>query len=338
MKAAVFSSVEQMSVTNIEIGTPSDEQVLLEVKACGICGTDKYLYKGDMTFPVEGVSIFGHEFTGVVAETGKNVKDYKPGDRVAVNPNYFCGHCYFCKSGRENFCRNKTVLGGDMWGGFAEYCIADRRQLYLLPPHVSFEAGALAEPMSCCINAVNLLNIRTGASVVIIGAGGIGLLMLQLLRLGGAGTIIVSELSEKKRQVALSMGASFCVDPSKDNVNDVIRAAGLENVDAVVECAGFTETVNSAIDYAGKGASVMVFSTPRPGAAASLPLQKLFDHELHIMASYINPYSFSQAMKLLQADKLKLDYYTENVIKLDNLMDYFTTNRYIDAPKVIVTP
>ena len=203
MKAAVFHNKHNLRIEEIEKPHPKDKEVLIKIKACGICGTDIHIFEGD-----EGAAatpcgtVLGHEFSGVVEAVGKNVKSVTVGDRVCVDPNKLCNECYYCKNGIGHFCENMDGVGTTINGGFAEYCAVPESQIYKFSENISFEAAAMCEPLACCLHGIDMCDIVPGDNVVIIGGGMIGLIMLQLAKIKGAAKIVMIEPIAEKRKIA----------------------------------------------------------------------------------------------------------------------------------------
>ena len=199
-----------MKVQESPVPKLEPDGVLVRVMACGICGTDVHIYEGDKgaadtTPPV----ILGHEFSGVVEAVGEKVSRVKAGDRVCIDPNSLCGACSYCRTGIGHFCENMVGIGTTVDGGFAEYCAVPESQVYRLAAGISFEEGAMAEPLACCLHGIDLCEIRPGSAVMVIGAGMIGLLMVQLAKLSGVRLVAVLEPVEEKRIMALKLGADL---------------------------------------------------------------------------------------------------------------------------------
>lgn len=303
MKAVVFQGKERLTVEEWPMPEIKSDEVLVRVMACGVCGTDVHIFEGAAgAAECPPPTVLGHEFSGIVSQVGDKVKRLKPGDRVSVDPNRLCGVCTFCLTGRGHFCENMVGYGTTTDGGFAEYCVVAESQAYKFAEHLSFEEAAMAEPVSCCLHGMDLSGVRQGSTALIIGAGPIGLIMLQLTRLAGAARIIISEPVESKRQAALSLGADAVVDPTSQDVKSFLRPYG--NIDTIVECAGRKETMAAAVDYAGNAATVMLFGLTEPDAVMEIKPFEIFKKELKITASFINPYTFSRALALLESGRI----------------------------------
>ena len=198
MKSAVFYGRHDLRVEERPIPEVGPQDVLIQVKACGVCGTDVHIFEGDKgAAEVTPPTILGHEFSGIVVKTGDAVKRWKPGDRVCIDPNSYCGACTPCRSGEVHFCEHMKGYGTTVDGGFAQYCAVNEKQVYRLGEHTSFEMGAMAEPVACCLHGIDMCRIRPGSQAVVIGGGMIGLLMLQLARLAGAAKVALLEPVEE---------------------------------------------------------------------------------------------------------------------------------------------
>jgi len=337
MKAAVFFGKHDLRVTETDIPPVKEKQVRVRVKYCGVCGTDYHIYNGDagaaeVTPPV----IIGHEFSGIVDAVGPGVKSVKVGDKVAVDPNDMCGECYFCRNGQAHFCRNFKGYGTTDNGGFAEYVIVPEKQVYKVPDSMPLQTAALAETVSCCVHGIDLCNLKPGQNVLIIGCGPIGALMLQLAKSAGAGKIIVSEIVKEKRELALKYGADVVVDPVNEDLAAVLKE-NAENVDCVIECAGTVYTAEQAINLAGKGAVVMLFGLTSPGDFIKIRPYDIFQKEITIRSSFINPYTFNRAINLLATGRVRTDGIISDIIPIDEISRVFEDPSYRLRGKVLIS-
>jgi len=337
MKAAVFFGKHDLRVTETDIPPVKEKQVRVRVKYCGVCGTDYHIYNGDagaaeVTPPV----IIGHEFSGIVDAVGPGVKSVKVGDKVAVDPNNMCGECYFCRNGQAHFCRNFKGYGTTDNGGFAEYVVVPEKQVYKVPDSMPLQTVALAETVSCCVHGIDLCNLKPGQNVLIIGCGPIGALMLQLAKSAGAGRIIVSEIVKEKRELALKYGADVVVDPVNEDLAAVLKE-NAENVDCVIECAGTVYTAEQAINLAGKGAVVMLFGLTSPGDFIKIRPYDIFQKEITIRSSFINPYTFNRAINLLATGRVRTDGIISDIIPIDEISRVFEDPSYRLRGKVLIS-
>ena len=336
MKAAVYHGPGDLRVEEVPVRKLKDNEVKIQVKYCGICGTDIHIFHGDggccdVTPPL----VPGHEFSGVVAEVGAGVKTVKVGDRVTGDPNDMCGECYFCKNGMQHFCKNNIGIGTTVDGGFAEYVIMREKQVYKVSDDLSFIEAAMAEPISCCLHGIDLCNIKAGDTVLVIGGGPIGMIMMQLAKNAGASKVIMSEPVEEKREQALKLGATKTIDPLHEDVEAVL-AEYCENVNVVIECVGNVHTQADAVRFAGRGATIMYFGLAAPEESFPIRPDDIFKKELHITSSYINPYSFERAIQILESGTVELESLITNVVPLDNIADVFTKPEYRRTGKVMI--
>lgn len=339
MKSAVFYGKHDMRVEESPMPKVGAEDVLIQVKACGICGTDVHIYEGDKgAAEVTPPTILGHEFSGVVAEVGSAVTNVKVGDRVCIDPNCYCGKCDFCRNGIAHYCTDMIGYGTTVNGGFAEYCSVNQRQVYKLGNHTTFEQGAMTEPVACCLHGMDMCNIHPGSSVVIIGGGMIGLLMLQLARLAGAARTALLEPVASKREVAKKLGADICIDPIHEDVKAALAAAGMTWVNTVIECVGRTSTIEQAIDIVGNKGTVMMFGLTKPDDTISLKPFEVFQKEIELKASYINPYTQKRALELIDSGRLDVSSMVYAVESLDNLAEILAKPELRANGKYIISP
>lgn len=336
MKAAVYHGPGDLRVEEVPVRKLKDNEVKIQVKYCGICGTDIHIFHGDggccdVTPPL----VPGHEFSGVVAEVGAGVKAVKVGDRVTGDPNDMCGECYFCKNGMQHFCKNNIGIGTTVDGGFAEYVIMREKQAYKVSDELSFIEAEMAEPISCCLHGIDLCNIKAGDTVLVMGGGPIGMIMMQLAKNAGASKVIMSEPVEEKREQALKLGATKTIDPLHEDVEAVL-AEYCENVNVVIECVGNVHTQADAVRFAGKGATIMYFGLAAPEESFPIRPDDIFKKELHITSSYINPYSFERAIQILESGTVELESLITNVVPLDDIADVFTKPEYRRTGKVMI--
>lgn len=339
MKSAVFYGKHDLRVEEHEMPEVGPKDVLIQVKACGVCGTDVHIYEGDKgAAEVTPPTILGHEFSGVIAEVGSEVTNYKAGDRVCIDPNCYCGACEPCRNGVAHYCEHMIGYGTTVNGGFAEYCAVNERQVYKLGDNTSFEQGAMTEPVACCLHGMDMCEIRPGHQVVVIGGGMIGLLMLQLSKLAGAAKVALLEPVESKREVGKKLGADICIDPLHEDVKARLKEEGMTWVNTVIECVGRPSTIEQAIDIAGNKAVVMMFGLTKPDEIISVKPFEIFRKELVLKASYINPYTQKRALDLIDSGRLDVSSMVYEVAGLDELADILSKPELRAKGKYIISP
>lgn len=339
MKSAVFYGKHDLRVEEHPMPEVGPHDVLIQVEACGVCGTDVHIYEGDKgAAEVTPPTILGHEFSGVIREVGSEVKKYKAGDRVCIDPNCYCGACDPCRNGVAHFCENMMGYGTTVNGGFAEYCAVDERQVYLLGENTTFEQGAMAEPVACCLHGIDMCEIQPGQQVVIIGGGMIGLLMLQLAKLAGAAKVTLLEPVENKREVGRKLGADVCIDPVKEDVKERLAENGMDWVNVVIECVGRPSTIEQAIEIAGNKAVVMMFGLTKPDEEIAVKPFQVFQKELVLKASYINPYTQKRALDLINSGRLDVSSMVYEVCSLDKLEEILSRPEVRAKGKYVISP
>lgn len=337
MRAAVLQAPKTLRIEERPLPSLKPEEVLIRVHTTGVCGTDAHIWEGHFlaTFPL----VPGHEISGVVSAVGSEVKEIREGDRISVDPNITCGLCSFCRRGKPHLCINLTAIGVNWDGGFAGYCVAPARQVYRLPPQVSTEAGAFAEPIACCLHGLDRAGFKPGQSVFILGGGPIGQIMLQLTRSGGASAVILSEPQERRRELAQESGATAVLNPTE--VKDLpARVFDLTDggADLVIECVGNPRTLEQGVRCARRGGTILVFGVAPEEAIAQVKPYEIFLRELTIVGSYINPFTHSQAITALATGRVKPEKLISHRFPVVNFEEALLTSRSSSAVKVVIQP
>ncbi len=339
MKAAVYYGKNDLRVQEVEKRAPRHDEVVVRVKACGVCGTDLHIYEGaEGSAKCDPPNILGHEFSGVIEEVGSGVKNFKPGDRVCIDPNDMCGNCYYCRIGKAHFCENMVGIGVTINGGFAEYCTVHEKQVYSIGEKLSFEEGAMAEPIACCLHGMDLTGVKTGDTVMVIGGGTIGLIMLQLAKLSGASTLVMVEPVAEKREMALKLGADVAIDPFAQSIEEALERNSIKYIDAAIECVGLKNTMLDAIKYVTKGGTAMMFGLTHPACEIPLMPFDIFKREISIKASFINPYTQKRAVSLLESGRINVRELITDKVPLSGINKVFDDAAYRKRGKVLIIP
>ncbi len=336
MQAALYAGAHRLQLIEKPVRKIEKDEVLLKVSACGVCGTDLKILNGKLhaKLPV----ILGHEFGGIVVECGQYVRTLMPGNFVAVDPNIVCGYCRFCRRGKVNLCENLQALGVDIDGGFAEYCLAPAQQCYRLPDDFPSLQAALLEPISCGLYGIRLANIQPGNSIVIIGGGMIGIIMIQLAKLFGASLIIVTEVDEHRQEWAKQFGADLVINPQKPDAEKVIFTATEGGGDVVIECAGSPQTFQQAIRLAANGGTVVVFGVSANDQTISVAPYEIYRKNLDIKGSFLNPFTFQDAVQLMISKKLRFDGLDIGYFSLQEIEKAFENQRQKKNLKTVILP
>ena len=262
MKAQLLKGPGEVVLVEVPIPKISDDEVLVQVKYCGICGSDVHAVPDCIIHPAG--SYQGHEFSGVIAEAGKNVGHWKPEDRVTANPLYACGECWYCRHGFESQCEHclEKTIGIGVPGAFAKFVRVPfpGQRLYSLPEEVSFEEGALVEPLANALSLIKKSTFGPGDHVMVLGAGPIGLGVIMLLKYAGAGLIIATEVVGKRAELASKFGADYVFHPQKvSNLKErVFELTNGRGVDVVFDCSGTPAAFQSATTFLRARGQVMV--------------------------------------------------------------------------------
>jgi D-arabinitol dehydrogenase (NADP+) len=295
MESVVIKKPKEILVINKEVPEPGPGEVLIQVMASGICGTDVHIYRGEYLgdYPV----IPGHEFSGVVCATGIQVTRIHPGDRVAVEPNIACDNCNQCLNNRQNFCLNWQAIGVTLPGGMEQYVTAPEKAVFGIGD-LPFEQAAFMEPLSCVVHGLERAPIEAGDKIAILGAGPIGDLILQLARLQGATNITVLENNPGRAALAGQLGADQVVDRMEDLLPDAY--------DLVIDATGVIPVMNRSIDFARHGGTVLLFGVPPSGSSMEFEAFKIFRKGLTLLSSYTSVRNSFQAVNLLQSGKVQV--------------------------------
>lgn len=339
MKSAVFLGKQNIQVMERDIPKPGPGEVLIKVMACGVCGSDVHIYDGDQgstsTVPPQ---VQGHEFSGIVVETGSEVTSCRAGDRVCVDPADNCNECYYCANGMMSHCEHMGAIGTNIDGGFSQYCKVPGRLIHHLADDVTFIEGAMAEPLACCINGADRSDIKVSDNVVVYGGGMIGLLLMQLAKLKGAANVVLVEPVEEKRKVAEQLGAAFTINPMAENVEAALKAHGLTHIQVVIETCGLKSTSEEAIDIVDRGGTVLLFAVTKVDSRIDLMTYKLFQKELTIKGSYCSPYDMGRAVELINSHSIDVTTMLAGTKPLEELAEVLSNPKVRAEGKWVILP
>lgn len=288
MKALLLTEYKHLEVTDVPEPQVGDDDVLVRVRACGICGSDVHGYDGSSGRRIPPL-VMGHEASGVVAKTGKNVTRFKEGDRVTFDSTVYCGKCWYCTRGQVNLCDNRNVLGVSTGeyrrhGAFAEYVAVPQHIVYSLPDSFPFEHAALIESVSIAMHAVRRTPITVNDTAVVVGTGMIGLLVVQALKAAGCGKVIAVDIDDFKLEQALKLGATEGLNSKKvDVAAEVAARTDGRGADLAMEVVGATASIQTAIAAVRKGGSITLVGNLAP--KVELPLQAVVTRELTLYGS-----------------------------------------------------
>jgi L-iditol 2-dehydrogenase len=307
MKALVYYGPNDLKVADMADPKPAAGEALLRVKSVGICGSDVHGYLG-LTGRRLPPMVMGHEFAAEVVELGKGATGVKVGDRVATYPVVFCDDCTQCRQGNRHMCLNKRAFGVlDCNGAMAEYICAPAKILFKLADPVSYDIGSLMEPLAVAARAVNHAGDLAGKTVMVVGAGTIGLLIAAVVKTRGAAKIIVSDLAESRLEVAKKMGADRTINGAAENLTETIRAETGGGVDVTLEAVGATPTVQQAMSCLKLGGTAVWVGNS--AKMVNMNMQEVVTRELKVVGSFLYSYDeFAACADLLNAGKLDLEH------------------------------
>lgn len=338
MKGTYFLGNQKFETRQLQQRPLEADEVLVRVAACGVCGTDVHIYHGDKgSADVAPPVILGHEFSGVVEQVGSGVDQVAVGDHVTVDPNIYCGACHHCQIGKKQLCSNLYAIGVNRDGGFADYCYVPQNQCYKLEKDVPLVCGAMAEPLACCLHGIDRVQMRPGDTVCVIGGGAIGLMMVQLAKLSGASKVVLSEPVARRREIGLSVGADHVVDPVNEPLKQRLKElVGTDGVDVVIECVGNTVATAQAFEAAKRGATLLLFSVPKAGATHPLSLEDVYQKELTIVGSMINPDTHQRAVQLINSGRIQLEPLITHCFPVEQLKEAILMQMSDASIKVVV--
>jgi L-iditol 2-dehydrogenase len=346
MKALLLSQYCQLDLVDFPTPEPADDEVLLKVEACGICGSDVHGFDGSSGRRIPPI-IMGHEAAGVVTKVGYGVTQWKIGDRATFDSTLYCGSCEYCKRGEVNLCNARQVFGvscGDYrrHGAFAEYLTVPTRVLYRLPDELPFTEAAMIEAVSVALHAVAVSGFQKGQTALVLGAGMIGTLIVQALRVAQSSHIFVADPDESRVEAAKRLGAHTAIALEKSGAGSNPAGAVLERypegVDHVFEAVGFGSTVKAAIASVRKGGTVTLVGNIE--AQVELPLQAVVTRQIRLQGSAASAGEYPRAIELLASRQIDVSPLISEIVPLERAAKAFD-RLYRKEPnliKIVVTP
>lgn len=343
MKALLLSEYNRLDVVDVPMPRPGADEVLVRVEACGICGSDVHGYDGSSGRRIPPI-IMGHEAAGTVAAVGTGVADLHEGDRVTFDSTIYCGHCEYCRKGEVNLCNNRQVLGVSTpdfrrEGAFAEYVVVPRLVTYPLPEQIPFSQAAMIEPLAVAVHAVSLVEIQPETTALVVGAGMIGLLVMQVLKDAGCARIYVSDIDDTRLRMAQELGATATFNAkTADVVAELQKVTGGAGIDAAFEAVGSTPTVKSAVESTRKGGSVVLIGNVTP--TVELPLQIVVGRQLTLRGSAASSGEYPKCIELLARGAIRVDPLITAIAPLEQGQEWFDRlhSREPNLMKVVLTP
>ena len=331
MRAIVLERKESQTVKEIEKPHAAFNEVIVKVKAAGLCGSDAHIYHG--TYPAKYPLVQGHEFAGEIVEIGEKVTGWKVGQRVTADPNIYCHHCYYCLKDQENMCENAEAIGVTRNGAFSEYVAVPVSQLYELPDTMSYEEGALIEPLACVLYGVKRLAMPYGSKVVIYGAGPMGLLLLKALKTGGASELVMVDIDQKRLEVAEKMGATHTctsVEAAKEMFT--------RGFDVVVDATGNPGVIQEMFGTAAKRAKILQFGCADTKASCTISPYQIYDNDWEYIGTRTAVFTFSQAIDIVASGRIEVKDVISEVTDMPTMAEYLEKGKPAGTLIIILKP
>jgi len=338
MRAVIIDAPGIIRVDNVPDPTPRPDEVLVRVGACGICGTDLHIIDGDSPlarYPI----IPGHEFAGEVVALGSDVaqrygkENITVGSRIAVEPNLYCGYCDSCRTGHENLCLNYAAIGVTTNGAIAQYVTVPIAKAYALPDNISLREAALIEPVSCAVHGMHSLNPRSGDTFLIVGAGTMGLLLLQLAVRGGASRVAMVDVNAQRLARAEPLGATRTYSDIKQALKD--EPLGFN---CVIDATGVAPVIENAFMAVKRGGKLLIFGVASNEARISLSPFRIYNDEITIIGSMAVLFSFQAALDLISSGVINTEAMLTKALPLQDFLEALDMVRYGKGVKTQILP
>jgi len=329
MKAAVITAPGKIAIENVEDPTPGVNEVVVEVAAVGICGTDLHIFEGE--FAPKLPIVPGHEMSGTIVAVGRDVTDIKIGDKVAVDPSLHCGECFYCRRARGNLCENWNALGVTFPGAAAEFLLSPKKNIHKLPAGIDLKAAALIEPLSCAVRGFDQLPRNPGSNYLIYGSGTMGLMMAEMARVNGAANVCIVDLNSEKLETAKVLGF-------KNTANSVDNFDYPRGFDVVIDCTGVVAAIKDGLKHVMSGGTFLQFGVANEGAKVEIEPFWIYNKEITIVGSMAVLHSFDRAVELFANGVLNSEVMISDRYPLEKYEDALTAFKSGKGRKTIVLP
>ncbi|GHB72968.1 alcohol dehydrogenase [Streptomyces xanthochromogenes] len=329
MKAAVISSPGVVTIETVDDPVPGPREVVIQVAACGLCGTDLHILQGEFapSLPV----VPGHEFAGEVVGVGTEVHGLSLGDRVAVDPSLYCNECHYCRIGRNNLCERYAAIGVTTGGAAAEFAVAPAANCVRLPDRIRTEDAALIEPLSCAVRGYDVLRSALASHVLIYGSGTMGLMMMELAKRTGAATVDIVDINPERLATARQLGCAHAVG----SADEIERPRGW---DVVVDATGSERAIQDALGRVARGGTYLQFGVADYAARATIEPYRIYNQEITITGSMAVLHSYERAAELFAAGVLDPDVFISHRFPLTDYAAALAQFQAGRGRKILVTP
>ncbi|MCX7019728.1 MAG: alcohol dehydrogenase catalytic domain-containing protein [bacterium] len=339
MKAAVWTAPNRLDVREMPIPKPKAGEVRIKVLGCGVCGTDVHIFKGEVPLAMPP-QVLGHEIYGEVVEMGRGVKSVRAGDNISIDPVVGCGVCVFCKERRTNLCHNPTIIGYARCGGFAQYTIAPESHCHKASGKIGRKGGIIAETLACVLNGYDRLNFKACRSVMILGAGSVGLLWTDLIKHSVATKLIQTEIIPMRGRLAKKLGADHVIDAEKAGWQKAVMEIEPLGVDYVIDATGTAKAIQESLPLLKRGGTLMIFGVCPEEEQISVTPYDMFARELSIIAAKMPPCTLERAVRIIEAGKIDCERIVSSVMPLDRLEEAIDCHQHAKHKhvKIMIDP
>jgi L-iditol 2-dehydrogenase len=316
----------EIEFLDVPVPEADKDEVLIEMKRIGVCGSDIQVYHGKhkyMKFPI----VQGHEGSGIIAKVGKNVEGLKVGDCVTVQPQIFCGECQPCKTGHYNVCENLKVFGIHVTGMASEYFLVDASKVIKLPDGMSFDEGAMVEPTAVATGTIKRCGDVIGKNIVVLGAGPIGNLVAQVAKASGAGKVMITDINQKRLDIAAKCNIEYCVNTMDKDLGDAIAEYfGAAGADVIIDCAAVKASINQAINNSRCSSKIVIVGNFKEPVEIEMPRLQRREVDMISVMMYVRE-DYEKAIQLIAEGKVKV---TELISKYFDIRQFKEVYDYID--------
>jgi L-iditol 2-dehydrogenase len=343
MKALVLSAYKHLELEDLPVPRPAEDELLIRIKACGICGSDVHGFDGSTGRRIPPI-VMGHEAAGIVEAVGAGVSTFRIGDRATFDSTVYCGKCFYCQRGQINLCDEREVIGVSTplfrrMGAFAEYVTVPARIAYPLPESMPFSHAALIEAVSVAVHGASLTPIEPGDTAAVVGAGMIGLLTLQAVRQAGAGRVFVIDLDDTRLELARKLGATETFNSKKqDVVAEIQKRTSGRGADIALECVGITDAIALAVESVRKGGAVTLVGNVAP--KIELALQSVVSRQIRLQGSCASCGEYPECIAMMASGKIRVEPLVSAVAPLEEGASWFQRlyDREPGLLKVVLQP
>ena len=329
MKAAVITAPGEIAIEEVADPTPGDNDVVVQVAAVGICGTDLHIFEGE--FAPKLPIVPGHEMSGTVVAVGRSVTEIKIGDAVAIDPSLHCGECFYCRRARGNLCENWNALGVTYPGAAAQFLLSPKKNIHKLPKNVDLKSAALIEPLSCAVRGFDQLPRNPGSHYLIYGSGTMGLMMAEMAKVNGAASVSIVDLNQDKLKTAKVLGFTNLAK----SADEFDQPRGF---DVVIDCTGVTEAIKDGLKHVMPSGTFLQFGVANKDAKVEIEPFWVYNKEITIVGSMAVLHSFDRAVELFASGVLNADVMISDRYSLENYADALTAFKSGKGRKTIVLP